>query len=290
MIMNSPLRSPKRSSIAMLFVIIIVAVAAAFASPGQVDVSFDAGMFTNFTGSGLQVNSIVQQSDGKVLIGGVFEKMNGVTQWSIARLNADGTRDTTFNSPFIYNLTQTQVAHLEIQSDGRILVGGSLITPSGTKRLMRLNTDGSVDATFSADFNQSSGIFALQSDGKIVCGTPSGVVRLNSDGSTDLAFTSLVTNIREIISLPDGGVIAAGDYSTYFVVAKYLSTGDLDNTFNGNGLAFISAGHYVFDMELQSDGGVIICGNFTQVNSVPRNKMARLTAAGTVDSGFNTDI
>src|SRR6187399_2964193 len=73
---------------------------ALFASPatGQVqnfslDTTFTAGV-SDAAGRG-QIS--VVQPDGKILVGGYFEFVNGVPLRGIARLNSDGTRDTSFN-------------------------------------------------------------------------------------------------------------------------------------------------------------------------------------------------
>jgi hypothetical protein len=62
------------------------------AGPGDVDPSFDPG-----TGANNNVNHIALQTDGKVLIGGGFTTVQGVSRNRIARLNTDGALDTSFN-------------------------------------------------------------------------------------------------------------------------------------------------------------------------------------------------
>src|SRR5207302_3498710 len=122
---------------------------------------------------------------------------------NLARFNADGTIDTKFDP----NLNAA-VNTLAVQSDGKIIIGGSfnLLRPNGTlvtatrNRLARLNADGTLDATFDPNANGTVLSLALQADGKILVGgpfttfTPNGAAvdkwiqrkyaaRLNSDGT-----------------------------------------------------------------------------------------------------------
>ena len=169
-----------------------------YAQPGTIDATFVPPSL----GFGLvSVQTTAVQADGKVLIGGSFENLVGPDTKGIARLNADGTLDTSFD-PEINGF----VTCIRLQADGKILVGGSGFTDS-TKILSRLNTDGSLDNTFELDESFflpsewviSSPSFDILSNGKIVAGfvvsyldadfgTTPKLFRLNSDGSLDNSF------------------------------------------------------------------------------------------------------
>jgi uncharacterized delta-60 repeat protein len=127
------------------------------------------------------VNSIALQPDGKILVGGDFSTIGGTERIGIARLNTDGTLDTTFN-PDAYD----SVSSIAVQADGKILVGGNFTTLYGAPRdnLARLNTDGTLDITFNSNTNGSVWYIALQPDGKILVGVLSPAV---SPGSTRTA-------------------------------------------------------------------------------------------------------
>ena len=91
------------------------------------------------------VLSIVPQADGKILVGGYFTTIGGVTRNRIARLNADGSLDTEFNpnaNGYVYSIVP--------QADGKILIGGIFTTVGGVtrNRIARLNADGSLDTAF----------------------------------------------------------------------------------------------------------------------------------------------
>ncbi len=112
--------------------------------------------------------------DGKILLGGFFSTYNGVSRNRVARINADGTLDTTFAPGtgfvgFVYSLV--------LQADGKVLVGGDFTSFNGTPRfkLAQLNADGSLDTSFFSGFSADSSspyVFRLflQPDGKILVG------------------------------------------------------------------------------------------------------------------------
>jgi uncharacterized delta-60 repeat protein len=104
------------------------------------------GTFVYGTGFNSTVQAITVQSDGKIFVGGGFTDYNGTTATRIIRLNPNGSIDGTFVygtgfNNFIYSI--------EIQSDGKILVGGDFTTYQGDtyNRIIRLNPDGSTNTT-----------------------------------------------------------------------------------------------------------------------------------------------
>jgi len=117
------------------------------------------------------VNSIVQQSDGRFVVGGSFTTYNGASANYIIRLNADGSRDTSFDIGTGFNNTVSSIVQ---QSDGRFVVGGSFITYNGVTAncIIRLNADGSRDTSFDTGtgFNSNVNSIVQQSDGKLVVG------------------------------------------------------------------------------------------------------------------------
>jgi hypothetical protein len=62
-------------------------------SPGQLDLSFTPGSGIN--GS---IHSVAAEPDGSVLIGGAFTTVRGAYRSHIARLQADGSADVTFDA------------------------------------------------------------------------------------------------------------------------------------------------------------------------------------------------
>ena len=117
------------------------------------------------------IRSVVQQPDGKILVGGGFTTYNGATENRIIRLNSNGTKDTSFNTGTGFN---DYVFSIALQPDGKILVGGGFTTYNGAaeNRVVRLNPDGTKDNSFNTGtgFNSSVQSIALQPDGKILIG------------------------------------------------------------------------------------------------------------------------
>ncbi len=264
------------------------------------DCSIDA-TFIGDAGNG-NVNTSVLQGDGKLLIGGSFTFVNGTfTINRIARLNIDGTSDTNYNG---FAGTNDNVLVTTKQSDGKILAGGLSTTFNGavSNRIMRLNTDGSLDNSFNASPNDDIRAISIQNDGKIIAGgfftSISGVaknriVRLNSDGSVDGSFiTNIGTGTNVYVSTisiqPDGKIVVGGFFTTCNAVLRnnilrLNADGTLDNTFTvGSG-----ANSVVLATALQSDGGIIIGGSFTSYNGITSNRIARLNADGSYDASFN---
>ena len=212
-------------------------------SDGSLDTDFDPG-----TGVGSDnfptVNSLALQSDGKVVIGGVFDTVNGEPRNNIARLNTNGVVDAGFvpNVGVAGAGLLAGVNALAVQSDDKVLLGGDFTSVAGVPRtnIARLTATGSPDPLFNpaalAD-SPVSGI-AVDNNGKIVLGG---------------FFTHL-----------NG---APGNY-----VARLDSTGGLDNGFTpGSG-----ASDAVYATAVQPDGKVLIGGVFTNFNGTPRHGIARL--------------
>jgi len=135
-------------------------------SDGTLDASFDTG-----SGFDSRVNTCSIQSDGKIVVGGIFSSFNGTSRNNIARLYMDGTIDTTFDPGSGFN---TQVFASSIQADGKIVVGGTFESYNGNpiSYIARLNPEGSLDVTFDpgSSFNSNVLTTSIQTDGKIIAG------------------------------------------------------------------------------------------------------------------------
>lgn len=132
------------------------------------------------------ISALVLQPDGKVLIGGNFTEIQGSSRNGIARLNADGTLDTTFDpGSGVGDSYDPAVFAIQLQPDGRILIGGSFAAFNGIARnnIARLNANGSLDGSFSTGGGTDSAVHSIvsQPDGSVLIGgsfnTADGVVR-----------------------------------------------------------------------------------------------------------------
>jgi uncharacterized delta-60 repeat protein len=247
------------------------------------------------------VNCVAQQADGKIVIGGSFHSNGNLTQNRLTRLNADGTEDSSFNIGTGFNngivSTLVSVDVIYIQTDGKILVGGTFTNfngPTNYGQLMRLNADGSRDTTFTlgTPFDDVSAL-AVQADGTIFVGgsyTGAGkLAKLNADGTVNATFgvdNDFNSAVRAIAVQADGKVLVGGAFTTHGgLTQKYIarfSTSGVKETFLAN--RFDSA---ILSIKVLSSGKIVVGGNFTQYNSTTQNKICRLNADGSLDGMFN---
>lgn len=266
---------------------------------GSLDMSFNTG-----TGANDTVKAIVLQPDGKIIIGGEFYNYNGTQINRIARLNSDGSIDTSFNPGQGPN---DDILNIALQSDGKIIIGGYLYTFNGTliNRMARLNTDGSLDNTFNLGIIPTNWIECtlIQPDGKIIIAgsfnyNNGRVARLNADGSLDSTFNIGIAtdHVESMLLQPDGKIIIGGEFLNFNGTGKNnivrLNTdGSVDASFNpglilthdNNGVKLRGR---ISTMSLQPDGKIIIGGWFDNFNGTIRNNIARLNADGSLDLTF----
>jgi uncharacterized delta-60 repeat protein len=250
-------------------------------SNGSLDTSFNMG-----TGFSYEVSNILVQSDGKILAFGYFNSYNGVeVPGSIIRLNSDGSVDTSFNP----NQEIEYGTSAAIQEDGKIIVTMQSTYPAPhLETLLRLNSDGSVDTSFNIEasgFNSEVGTIIMLDNGKILIAgnysTYGGVealslARLNEDGSLDTTFSQEIISPDEEAFLvlptiqPDGKILVEKilmDTETGEFISTLLrlnTDGSLDNTFVVNFTPFgeNEGFAYAYDIEIQSDGKVLMVGGF----------------------------
>jgi len=290
------------------------------ASPGRLDPTFgDEGKLVTSLGvSGERANSVVLQPDGKIVVAGQLNTDEG-SKFALARYHPDGSLDNTFAENGILAIsvgtTRYSVANaIAIQSDGKIVVGGSA---DGDFALARFNHDGSLDAGFDEDgvvttFGPISGgayDLAIQPDGKIVAvgyGIVNGtsvfaLARYNPDGTLDSTFNGdgrAITHIgsgyprgQSVALQADGKIVVAGyAYSgsnCSLALARYNPDGSLDATFDGDGtlLTSVGAGYdYGYSVAIQTDGKIVVGGESGGYFAV-----ARYRPEGTLDTDFDGD-
>jgi len=240
-----------------------------------------------------QVNKILVQSDGKILIAGVFKTVNGVSRFGIARLNADGSLDASFDAsnvtrdftigtsnPITFEFNNTQA--IAQQPDGRILVAVQSSPISAF--IIRLNSDGSLDQSFRGPTFPTGFTFLLQPDGKILATTVGGgLIRLNPDGSPDsFAYAGPILQggraLNGAIALQaDGKILVAGAttnplFPTSRIFLRVNADGSLDSSFNpGTDSA-------PTNMAIQPDGKIILFGRFSGTR--------RINPDGSLDPSF----
>ena len=274
---------------------------------GSIDSTFTVPTGNNNAGINGSVKQILLDSDGKVIIGGTFTLIGNTARSGLAKLNTDGTLDSSFEVLLGSSGTVTIITP---QADGKILIGGNFSYVNGVakNKLARLNQDGSVDLSFNPSLVQGSyntstfiTVLIVQPDGKIIVGgnitsvngtTTTGFFRLNADGTTDTSFSVTISGSIQTAALqPDGKIIIGGSfYQINNVDRRYLgrvnADGSLDTGFN----AGTGPNGGVTKIVLQSDGKIIVAGTFDSFNGTQHRGIVRLNAAGNPDASFNADI
>jgi uncharacterized delta-60 repeat protein len=270
------------------------------------DETFTAPIFSD--GSGGFVRDAVEQSDGKLVIVGHFTTIDGTSVGKIARLNSDGSLDSTFNSVLLGISSIGFNNHafvLKLLSDGSFLVGGQFDAYSDTpvSRLVKLNSDGSLNTSFSETvvLGQLDHVFAINvlSSGKIYVGGNFGnkIIRLNSDGTTDETFdvgTGFNNRVSSIEVDSNNKVVVGGWFNEYNGspcsrgIVRLNDDGTLDSSFGteGDGLNYTDG--VVQCLAIQSDGKIVVGGWFDQYDGNRQGHIIRLNSDGTKDSTFVT--
>lgn len=273
---------------------------------GALDTSFNPGSgATNGYG-----NVIFEMPDGRVFCGGGFAQFNGSPRGSLAICSSTGVTDATFVTSGGLARGNSFGTATVVQPDGKILVGGffSYADSAARQSLIRLNADGSLDATFNpggVGGDNSCRAILLRPDGKMyICGQFRSwnnvprlrLARLNADGTLDNTFDpglGLDNIPYALAEQADGKVVVVGAFTTANGVprngiARFNSDGTHDLTFNpGTGFTNATSTPYsVFALGLQSTGQIIAGGLFTTYNGTARNGFVRINTDGTIDATF----
>lgn len=320
-----------------------------FGTNGKKTISFDLG--GKDANDHLSIDQdvatcVAVQSDGKIVVGGYAQRGLGNFDFAVVRLNTDGSLDTTFSSDgkavvaFDYGgAGDDRATGIDIQADGKIVLAGYCQKESlgdNDIALARLNTDGSLDTSFTGDgrkfigFNNSGtgddrgAAVKVQPDGSIVVVgyaqasgtgnddfavarvTPNGTLdkTFSSDGKKTIAFNLGGTGNDRATSLAlqsDGAIVIGGSASSAvgdgdFAIARIKKNGSMDKTFSGDGRKTIefnmgaSQEDQATGVAIQADGKIVL-GGFAQVSATGDFDFAaaRLTTDGELDTSFSTD-
>ena len=267
--------------------------------------TLDATFIQSGTGFDGFVEAITVQPDGRIVVGGSFTNYNSNLRVALARLNANGTLDTSFVLPGS-GIVGT-VGDIIAQPDGRLLISGYLQTLNNVSRgsIIRLNADGSLDTSFaSTNGVVSSTVLEMvrQPDGKIVAvagftsssGGTVGMGRLNANGTRDATFAptgfGFSGGVYGLALQPDGRIVAGGTFTSYNGIVRNRlgrlnANGTLDTSFAAAGTGLNSD---VYDVALQPDGKVIAVGAFTTFDGIAHSGIVRVNADGTLDAAAST--
>ncbi len=271
------------------------------------------------------LNYLLLQPDGKIIAIGTsdsFINLNAV----IARYLPNGALDNTFGNNGKLKFSEANFGTINsaaLQPDGKIVLAGK----HGGFILLRLQTNGLFDSTFGTYGKVLTNIGTLpysganavmvQSDGKIVAGGSSyhntfywaAIMRYLANGTLDNTFGTngvVETSVRgyydvinSVVQQPDGKIIATGNSTingsggatTAFLLMRYDSLGNLDNSFNGNGKLIKNLGNRddkCYKAILQTDGKIVVGGYTTNANINLDFAMYRANSDGTDDYNFGS--
>ena len=258
------------------------------------------------------VYSIVVQTDGKILAGGVFTTVGGQPRNHIARLDATTGLADSFDPN-----ANADVRSMAVQADGKVLAGGLFNGQNsigGQKRnhIARLDAATGLADSFDPNANADVRSIVVQADGKILAGglfrgensiggqPRDYIARLDATtGLVDSFNAHIGTTLDEgVISIAvqaDGKVLAGGFFFLFTLpgqtvirhnIARLETDGRLDQTLNSNIVGPPGSG-YVLATAVQPDGKILIGGIFSTVLGVARNNIARLNTDGTLDAAFD---
>ncbi len=255
------------------------------------DGTVDTGFAVNVNGF---IRCILPQRDGRILVGGQFYQINDgsgtVTRNRIARLNENGTLDTSFNPN-----ANGEVLTMALDSQNRIVVGGYFTNIGGATRyrLARLDSDGVADG-FHPITSSLVYAIAVENDGDILVGgdfteplpgggTARNLLRVKPDGVLDNTFwPNPGYRIQGISLQTDGSILISGSFTavqpfgdpaptTRNRMARLFPDGSLDVYFNPD------ANGEVYGSAIQADGKIVPAGSFYTMGVESRNGTARLS-------------
>ena len=240
---------------------------------GSVDNSFNPG--TNG-----HVHAFAVQPDGKIVFGGIFNRFGptaAITRNRIARVNADGSLDTSFDPGANIN-----VYSLALQADGKILVagyftalGGGTGTATPRSKIGRINTDGTIDPAFDPGANNTIFAMALQADGKMLFGGYFTTLGGGGIGTTTRNRIGRVTNPDA--ALQNLSLSAAGTVMTWARGGAAPDPARVTLEASIDGTAYTPLGN-----------ATRVAGGWQlTVPSLPTNRNVFVRARGYYGSGFN---
>jgi len=257
---------------------------------GTVDPTFNPGYGANGA-----VLATAIQPDGKILIGGSFSSYNLTNVSGIARLNVDGSLDTSFNPG---SGVAGSVYSIVVGTNGEVYIGGSFTNVAGysVNNLASLNSNGSFNSGFAVGSGLDAPVSCMAyTNGQIYIGggftelgnlaIGPGVARLNANGTVDPSFnvgTGPDNNVLALTLQPDGKILITGIFESYNQtrrcgVARLFPNGWLDTSFMDvtyNQYAGVPNYYYnptfnepnpIDAIAVQADGNILIGGSFGSV-------------------------
>ncbi|MDB6064872.1 MAG: hypothetical protein JWR26_1080 [Pedosphaera sp.] len=263
--------------------------------------------YSNSLNSGTTIYAMLRQPDGKLLIGGAFNLPSSpYSHNNLARLNVDGSIDGTFTNSYPGGPNGT-IYSLGLQSDGKVMVGGTFNTIGGTNHnlIARLNPDGTIDNSFNAGTINGSSVnaIAVQGDGNILIGGAfnsfttyslerNNIARLLTNGIPDAGYNSSASGPIQAVYLQNNGKSMWAGYfgnlgtANRYGIGRLNSDGTVDNGFTSS--QGPNSGP-VYAVTEDANGNIYVGRTFTRYNNLSHVGVARLFSDGTLDGSFNNN-
>ena len=287
---------------------------ARYSTEGILDTTFgeEGKMISSFSEFKMTLNSMVMQTDGKIVGGGYRTGSEiPISESILVRYNSNGTLDTSFGNNGLVFKSSKWINAVVLQPDGKIITAG--ISFDGSQRfqeLMRYDAQGVLDSNFGNNGIVTTAIgernfgydVTLQSDGKIVA---AGATSLTSSSNTDLVITRYLNNGALDTNFGTAGIVMfdigdndeakavkiQNDGKIIFIGAKrlirLLINGQLDNGFGTNGMVQLNL--FGGDIGLESDGKIIVVGSCENSQGYTDVGLTRYLSSGELDTPFGTN-
>jgi len=224
------------------------------------------------------IRSVIPQADNQLVIGGGFSQWGGASYTYSARLSAGGVVDSGFK-PALALIVKKAVP----VANGKVLIGRTGLGFS-TSYVMRYNSDGTTDGSFTEIVNANRELFglAVQSDGTIWLSGTFGLKKANANGTSPTAVTTYAPfgEMTYVHVGPDDKIYYSDNNGQY--LGRLNADGSRDTSF-----VMTITGH-VTDMAFLSNGNIVIVGDFPTVNSTTMAYIAVLDNTGALVSGFTS--
>lgn len=234
------------------------------------------------------ISQAAVQPDGKVLVSGYFDTVNGKPHKRLVRLLADGSLDSTFIP--------------SVEGSPTALADGKILVHQGTT-IRRLNPDGSLDGGYAF----STGLFINRivplQDGRVyVCGSylfgDLGIARLSEDGEIERTFDpqiALGADITTAAVQSDGKVLVAGRFpsiSGMFLqkLARLNIDGTVDESFDAGVGPVHDSPPVINALAVKPNGHILVGGQFTSFSGIQRSGVAELEPSGAVAAEGNSGV
>jgi uncharacterized delta-60 repeat protein len=284
---------------------------------GTLDHTFDPGSGIGSTSGMSYVETIQVLTNGKILVGGIFNLYNGQAVNNLIQLNTDGSLDMDFD---IGTGPNNAVTVIRQQADGRILMGGRFTSYNNVEvsYLARIHPNGSIDSTFQGpdyEFNYDMHEILLLADERILIGGDFAytagtsnhyIIRLMGDGSLDSTFNTNFTPVqigwgfetpfvRRIQVIDENKYLVAGrlvipDMDYNGCILRLNEDGSLDEEFEILSMTPFGSFYPTINVLIpRSQGKFLISGSFSSVNGIQYRQIAMIHSNGTLDTSFEPD-